>query len=216
MPGKVMVIAGGALIAYTKEQGVALVTAARSSIELYLRNPHFDRKSVKDSLNGFSERYGVFVTLEHHHTNTLRGCIGFLYGAYSVRDSIVDSAIAAAFDDPRFVPISHYELDDIVVEVSILSEPKSLGGTALSRKSNLKIGRDGLIIEYGMYRGLLLPNVALEEHFGKEAFLGAVCEKAGLQTDYWKQPNVKVQRFETQIFKEAEPSGEVDELSYTE
>ena len=73
------------------------------------------------------------------------------------------------------------------------------------------IGRDGLVVEYGLYRGLLLPNVATEQNFSKEEFLEAVCEKAGIPKNYWMQPNVKLYKFETQIFCEEEPNGKIVE-----
>lgn len=200
------------LKAYEIKNGETLVKAARMSIELYLKSKSNAKTLVYEQVSQFKERYGVFVTLEHYPTRTLRGCIGFLYGSGPISKLIVDAAIAAAFEDPRFVPISIHELNEITIEVSILSEQQKLGKDAESRKRNLKIGRDGLIIEYGHYRGLLLPNVATEQNFGKEQFLESVCEKAGLPVEYWRQPNVNVWKFETQIFREKSPDGDVIEV----
>lgn len=196
---------------YTLEQGAELVKAARATIELYIKNPHFDKSIIQRHTKEFDDRYGIFVTLMHYPTNELRGCIGFLYGSSKIGESIVDAAIDAAFEDPRFVSVSIYELNELIIEVNILSELKNLGKTAASRKNNLVIGRDGLVVEYGMYRGLLLPDVATEQNFSKEEFLEAVCEKAGISKDYWMQPNVKLYKFETQIFREEEPNGKIVE-----
>ncbi|EQD66123.1 AMMECR1 domain-containing protein [mine drainage metagenome] len=207
---------GVTLKIYTLREGEALVKAARASIELHIKSPRFDRGIVKNSLSGFKDKYGVFVTLTHHPTGTLRGCIGFLHGAYPLGEAVVEAAIAAATEDPRFVPISHYELEELLIEVSILSEGIPLGKTSASRERAIKIGRDGLVIQYGFYSGLLLPEVAVEEGFNKKEFLAAVCEKAGLPNAYWTQPNVKIYRFETQIFKELEPNGKIEELDYSD
>lgn len=199
---------------YTLREGEELVRAARASIELHLKSPRFDRSIIKEPIKSFTDKYGVFVTLTHYPTDTLRGCIGFLNGAYPVNEAVVEAALAAATEDPRFVQVSHYELDELLIEVSVLSNETQLGKTALSRERGIKIGRDGLIVRYGFYSGLLLPEVAVEERFNKREFLAAVCEKAGLPETYWTQPNVKIYRFETQIFKEEEPNGKVKELDY--
>ncbi len=197
---------------YTLEQGKELVKAARSTIELAARSPRFKRELVRSSLKSFDEKYGVFVTLKHYPTETLRGCIGFPKPVESVRMELVDAAFAAAFEDPRFVPVSHKELDELIVEVSILSEPIAVKSRSPAGLRRLKIGRDGVIIEYGLYSGLLLPEVAVEQKWDKEQLLDGACEKAGLPTGYWKQPNVKLYKFETQVFTEETPSGNVVEL----
>ena len=144
---------------YSAEEGNELVRAARNSIELYLNTRYFDKKIVKKSLERFNEKYGVFVTLEHYPTKELRGCIGFPRAVAQVKESVVEAAIAAAFEDPRFVPVSSAELNELIIEVSILSEPIQVEGNADKRKKSIKVGRDGLIVEYGLYSGLLLPIV---------------------------------------------------------
>lgn len=197
---------------YTLEQGKELVKAARSTIELAARSPRFKRELVRSSLKSFDEKYGVFVTLKHYPTETLRGCIGFPKPVESVRMELVDAAFAAAFEDPRFVPVSHKELDELIVEVSILSEPIAVKSRSPAGLRRLKIGRDGVIIEYGLYSGLLLPEVAVEQKWDREQLLDGACEKAGLPTGYWRQPNVKLYKFETQVFTEETPSGNVVEL----
>ncbi len=199
---------------YSLAQGEKLVKAARLAIEMRIASPHFSRYMLSDYTKGFNEKYGIFVTLEHYPTRTLRGCIGFLYGTSEIGKLVVDAAVAAAFEDPRFVPISAKEIGELTVEVSILSGQEALGKSAQSRKRNLKIGTHGLIIEYGHYRGLLLPNVATEQHFTKEKFLECVCEKAGIPRTYWMQPNVSLYSFESQIFREEAPNGKIVEGSH--
>jgi hypothetical protein len=199
---------------YGENDGAELVRAARNAIELYLISRRFDRNVVKKSVSRFSERHGVFVTLEHYPTKELRGCIGFPRAVAPIGESVVEAAIAAAFEDPRFVPVSHVELDELSIEVSILSEPVPIDGPAKKRKKNIKVGRDGLIVEYGLYSGLLLPIVAVEQKWDEEQFLEEVCVKAGLQSSYWSQPNVKLLKFETQVFREETPKGRVVEVKY--
>ena len=199
---------------YGADDGAELVRAARNSIELYLTMHHFDNSVVTKSTPRFKEKYGIFVTLENYQTGQLRGCIGFPRGGSPIGESVVEAAIAAAFEDPRFVPVSKVELEDLLVSVSILSEPVLIKGGAKERKKAIKVGRDGLIAEYGHYSGLLLPIVAVEQKWDEEQFLNETCIKAGLPANYWSQPNVKLLRFETQLFKEETPGGKVVEVKY--
>ncbi|MEM3227415.1 MAG: TIGR00296 family protein [Candidatus Micrarchaeaceae archaeon] len=195
------------------EDGKSLVSAARNAVELYLKSPHFDKNIVKESIRHIAtDKYGVFVTIEYYPTKTLRGCIGFPRAYGALNNSVVEAALAAAAEDPRFVPVSHRELDELIFEVSILSEPKLIGKSEKARLSGIKVGRDGLMVEYGFYSGLLLPIVAVEEKWNKTKFLEEVCLKAGLPKDYWKQPNVNLYKFETQVFREESPRGAIVEV----
>ena len=194
------------------EDGSRLVSAARSAVELFIRNPHFDKSMVRQHTKGLDYSHGIFVTIEYYPTKTLRGCIGFPRTAGSIGDSVIDAAIAAATEDPRFVPVSHHELGELTFEVSVLSEPIPVKNGEKERLRAVKVGRDGLIIEYGLYSGLLLPIVAVEENWDKKRFLEETCVKAGLPREYWKQPNVNLYRFETQIFREETPNGKIIEV----
>ncbi len=196
------------------EDGNTIVRAARLSIESMFSKGSQAEKELEQMLlhKVFDIKAGVFVTLCHYHTNELRGCIGFTEHSNEIRETIVDAARAAAFEDGRFVPVSKAEIGETIVEVNLLSEAKPLPQTPTGRKNSVKIGKDGLIVEYGIYRGLLLPSVATENGMGKEKFLEAVCEKAGLNKNYWMQKNVNIRKFETQIFKEESPNGKVIEV----
>lgn len=195
-------------------EGKELVKAARASIELYLKNPNFNKELVLNSIKEevLDEMIGTFVTLSHYPTNELRGCIGFPEPIGKLKECVVDAALAAAFDDPRFVPVSHKELDELIIEVSVLSKPLELHGDWRKRRKSIVIGKDGLIAEYGLYKGLLLPDVATEYNFSAEKFLEEVCIKANIPKEYWKQPKVKIYKFETQIFKEETPEGDIIKL----
>ena len=194
------------------EDGTKLVTAARSAVELFIRNPHFNKSMVEQHTKDLKHKYGVFVTIEYYPTKTLRGCIGFPRAIGAIGDTVVDAAIAAATEDPRFVPVSHHELNELTFEVSVLSEPELLSKGERARLAAIKVGRDGLIVEYGLYSGLLLPIVAVEEKWDKKRFLEETCVKAGLPRSYWKQQNVNLYRFETQVFREETPNGRIIEV----
>ncbi|MGC8710386.1 MAG: TIGR00296 family protein [Candidatus Micrarchaeia archaeon] len=197
---------------YKLSEGEKLVKSARNAIELYLRSPKFDRSIIEKSLAEFNDNVGVFVTIEHYPTMSLRGCIGFPRAVGPIKKTLVEAAIAAATEDPRFIPLSHVELDDIIIEVSILTEPVLIGGTPSEIKRQIKIGKDGLIIEYGYESGLLLPIVAVEQKWNEEEFLNNVCIKAGLREDTWKHGNATLYKFSTQVFREESPNGKVIEV----
>ena len=167
---------------------------------------------IEKMLSEFNEKAGVFVTIDHYPTMSLRGCIGYSRAIGPVKRLLVEAAIAAATEDPRFIPLSVGELNDVIIEVSILSEPQQLKGTPEEIKKDIKIGRDGLIIEYGYYSGLLLPIVAVEEKWNVEKFLENVCVKAGLHPNMWKRSDITLYKFQTQVFREEEPHGKIVEI----
>jgi hypothetical protein len=197
---------------YTLEEGKQLVQAARHTIELSLRNPYFKREVVSRLTGGLKERDGVFVTLEHYPTKALRGCIGFPRAVAPIGEAVIDAATAAAFEDPRFVPVSHKELDRLLIEVSVLTAPEEITGAAPTRYKKIKVGRDGLIAKYGLYEGLLLPIVAVEQRWDEKRFLDETCVKAGIPASSWIQPNVKMYTFHTRVFREEEPQGAIIEV----
>jgi len=199
---------------YSLEDGRVLVSAARSAIELCIKSPKFDRSMVEGSIERFTEHSGVFVTLEHYPTMTLRGCIGFPEPSGPLKSLLVEAAIAAATEDPRFMPVSHQELGHLVVEVSILSKPERIiQKSASGRLKEVKVGRDGLVIRYGFKSGLLLPVVPVEQGWNKEEFLGQTCVKAGMPEDAWRRPEIELYKFTAKVFKESEPGGSVEEVA---
>ncbi len=198
---------------YSLHDGETLVRAARSSIELFLNSPRFENTMIERHIERFTEHRGVFVTIEHYPTMSLRGCIGFPRPMGPLKELVVEAAIAAATEDPRFVPLSHHELKESVIEVSVLHQPELVSETTVRGRINaVKVGRDGLIIHYGFKSGLLLPVVPVEEKWGKEEFLRGVCAKAGLNEDSWKKPDISLYKFTAQVFKESEPEGSVKEI----
>ena len=172
---------------YTLDEGRRLVKAARNAIEIFVTTANFRPEAVESTLSGFDSKHGVFVTLYHYPTRTLRGCIGVTEGVKPIKKLIVDAAIAAAAEDPRFIPIMEPELDRLTVEVSILSDAERMRGEGEALKNQIRIGTDGLIIEYGYHRGLLLPIVPVEQKWSAEEFLNNLCEKAGMRPHMWRQ-----------------------------
>jgi uncharacterized protein (TIGR00296 family) len=190
----------------TLEEGRRAVKLARKAIEEYLAN----RKIIKERLEGvFSQKRGVFTTLIKH--GELRGCIGFPYPIKRLDEAIIESAISAAVDDPRFEPVRLREMNEIIVEITILTEPEKINAKPQDLPKFVEIGKHGLLVKKGLFSGLLLPQVAVEFGFDSEEFLSQTCMKAGLPPDCWLT-GAEVYRFEGQIFKEVEPGGDVIEV----
>ncbi len=190
----------------TLEEGTYLVKLAREAIETFVTS----RKRIdipEDIPSKFLKPGLAFVTIEKivGETKTLRGCIGFLKPVASLAQVVIDAAIAAATEDPRFPPLSPKELDSIVIEVSVLSLPKTISDPL----TDIEIGRHGIIISRGLYSGTLLPQVPVEYCWDVETFLGEACLKAGLRPDCWLDPNTVIQVYEAIVFYEKSPRGEI-------
>ena len=186
--------------------GEILVKMARSSVTEYLQN---HTKITDHEFNSkFNVNAGVFVTINKE--GSLRGCIGYPLPIKKLSDGIIDSSISAATKDPRFPEININELNDIVFEVTVLTQPTEINVKQHEDYlSMIKIGRDGLIVENKYGSGLLLPQVPKEFGWNVEQFLSYTSEKAGLDKNAWKNNDTKVSRFEGIIFKEECPNGKV-------
>jgi uncharacterized protein (TIGR00296 family) len=163
------------------------------------------------------EKRGVFVTLSTAGARgeNLRGCIGFPYPVKELGSALPEAAIAAASEDPRFPPVTAEELGGVLVEVSVLSEPKELRAERPQDfPSRIQIGKDGLIVSYTSHSGLLLPQVATDFGLGPLDFLSEACMKAGLLPDSWLTNGVKVQKFQAEVFAEELPHGPIRRLSF--
>lgn len=141
---------------------------------------------------------GAFVTL--NKGQELRGCLGLLTSDSPLPDTIDVMARRAATEDPRFEPVSPDEVDGLTVELSILSPFHKITSAA-----ELTIGRDGLLVQRGSKRGLLLPQVASKYHFSPEEFLEETCLKAGLPRHAWKDEDTNLQAFTAEVIEEDEP-----------
>ena len=194
-------------IQLSDSDGDVLVKTARKAVTEFLSNGN-RMKLEPDLEKKFSFNSGVFVTL--NNPEGLRGCIGFPMPDKKLSRAIVDGAIAAATEDPRFSPVTMKELDNIVFEVTVLTPPVEIDvSDPMEYLSKIKVGRDGLIIRHSFSSGLLLPQVPVEYGWNVEEFLQHTCEKAGLARDTWKNESVKIEKFEGIIFKEETPNGTI-------
>ena len=198
---------------FSLEEGKELIKFARENIEYYLKNGK--RIPLPDKIkNLFSENYGAFVTLNKVNVsgNPLRGCIGFIEPIYPLYDVVHRVSISSALEDPRFPSVTLNEMNEIVIEISILTAPKLIEvNEPRDYLNKIVIGRDGLIAERGGRRGLLLPQVPVDHdrNWDVETFLSHTCNKAWLPEDSWKDKNTKIYSFQAILFEELEPRGEV-------
>jgi uncharacterized protein len=137
---------------------------------------------------------GSFVSLHRH--GELRGCIGHLKTDRAVYLNVMESALAAAFQDPRFAPLEHDELSQVSIEISVLSAL-----TVVKDMQEIETGKHGLTISMGPCRGLLLPQVALRFGWDRIRFLEETCFKAGLPKDSWRKGAV-IEKFSAVVFGE--------------
>ena len=191
----------------SNEDGEILVKTARQVVTEYLKN-RTKIKLEQTFESNFSYNSGVFVTLNNQIG--LRGCVGFALPDKKLYNALVDAAISAATEDPRFPPVTAKELEEITFEVTVLTPPEVIHVSDTKEyPSQIKVGRDGLIVKRGFNSGLLFPQVPVEYRWTEEEFLGYTCEKAGLPKDCWRDKETQVQKFEGVVFKEEMPKGKV-------
>jgi uncharacterized protein (TIGR00296 family) len=193
------------------EEGRFLVRLARNAVKTYLETGKPVEVPENTDAKLF-ERCGIFVTINtlKNREKHLRGCIGYPYPTSPLVEAVIDSAVSAATRDPRFYPLSSTELEDVVFEVSVLTPPEAVEvENPKEYLAKIKVGEDGLIVEKGGYKGLLLPQVPVEWKWCEEEFLCQCCVKAGLPPDSWLTKGVKIYKFQAIIFEEETPQGEV-------
>ena len=188
------------------EDGKILVKMARTVVTEYLTN------NIKILNEDFKEKFsfsaGVFVTI--NDKSGLRGCIGFPFAMKKLSDALTDAAISASTEDPRFSSIRQNELNNLVFEVTVLSDAEEISTSSPEEIiQEVKIGRDGLIIEKDSQSGLLLPQVPVEYNWDVVDFLNHTCHKAGLPNGSWKDKDTKISKFQGIIFREILPNGEI-------
>jgi len=169
-----------------------LLRLARASIKAGLTGeaPSIDIPASKVLIT----RSGAFVTL--HMAGALRGCIGNFTSNKPLYENIAELARSSAFNDPRFNPLRANELPAIDIEISVLSPLREIKDI-----TEIEVGRDGIFIEKGYARGVLLPQVATENNFDRKTFLEHTCMKAGLEPNCWKS-GATISVFEAEIFGE--------------
>jgi AmmeMemoRadiSam system protein A len=169
---------------------------ARNAIRQFLESGN-ELKPPDDAT--FDEFRGVFVSLKMD--GELRGCIGYSEPQAPLGLTIVRCAIHSATQDPRFLPLTAAELDQVRIEISILTPLQKVNDPA-----EILVGTHGIFIAAGLHRGLLLPQVAIEHRWDRETFLRFSCQKAGLYDDAWKSPNTSIYVFSAEVFGEERKS----------
>jgi AmmeMemoRadiSam system protein A len=144
-----------------------------------------------------AEAHGAFVTV--HVAGDLRGCVGSFRPTGSLAETVSRMAVAAASEDPRFLPVRADEISELQVSVSVLAPPYRLDD-----RPSVRVGTHGLIVRRGWHRGALLPKVAVEHGWDAEGFLRHACLKAGLPANAWEDPETEVEVFEAEEFGEGE------------
>ncbi len=140
---------------------------------------------------------GAFVSL--HINGKLRGCIGYIQGIKPLYETVKEMAQSAAFSDPRFPPLSPSELEQIEIEISVLSPLKRIDDI-----NEIEVGTHGILVRRGLYSGLLLPQVATQYGWNREEFLFHTCQKAGLPGNCWKLNDIQIEIFSAVVFSEKE------------
>jgi uncharacterized protein (TIGR00296 family) len=197
--------------AYNLEDGKRLVRVARKTIEGYISSAIFDRAELDKYAFGFEQKHGIFVTIANYPTFEVRGSMGFVLSDLPVSRLIVDAAISAAAFDPRYIKLSKLELEDIVIEICVLSKLTQV------KEKNLELIKkeieesEGFYLEYGFKKSILLPT-SMAFGWSIEDKLRNLCTQAGLIQDFWKQKDVKIFKFEAQAFREIEPNKEIEEI----
>lgn len=186
--------------------GMAAVRLARAEAEAEVRR---ERARGRAAIPGLDGVRGTFVTL--WHDAALRGCVGYPEADEPLH-AVLPMAARGAVRDPRFDPVRPRELEQLRVEVSVLTPPRPLVASPEALPGLVRVGQHGLVVQRGRLRGLLLPQVAMEHGFDAEAFLSACCAKAGLAREAWRRADgLAWSVFQAQVFEESEPRGAVVE-----
>lgn len=174
---------------------IELLSSARESIKHYLK--HGTMPELHSSLPVLQEKRGVFVTITRN--GALRGCIGMHEADKPLYLAVPDRAVAAAFEDPRFMPLQMDELDKIKIKISVyltdVYEAESI--------DDFVMGKHGIILIKGSRAATYLPEVPLEAGWkSKEEEMASLCQKAGLPANGWRE-GAKILLYETQVFDES-------------
>lgn len=179
-----------------KETKKNLIHIARTTINAAVkRTKELNYEKEVAAFPALKEKAGAFVTVEKR--GHLRGCIGYIEAREPLYKTVIMAARSAALNDDRFGPLQPDELNEIELEISVLS--------TFSRVENINdimVGTHGLMIESGFYHGLLLPQVATEYQWDRITFIEQTCHKAGLNKHAWKEKATVIKSFTAIVFNE--------------
>ena len=175
------------------EEQKKLLEIARKTILDALKRGDIDKETA--STEGMGRPCGAFVSL--HKLGQLRGCIGTFSSPRPLVNTVQEMAMSSSQKDPRFPPVQEEEMQDIDIEISVLSPLREIKDV-----NEIEVGKHGIYITKGSNSGVLLPQVATEYGWDRETFLDHTCMKAGLPPGTWKEEGVKIEVFEAQVFGE--------------
>ncbi len=173
---------------YSAEERRLLLALAHEAIRGALSGDAPDPAAPSPHL---AELRGAFTTL--HLGERLRGCVGFVQPLRPLYRTVAETAVAAAFNDPRFDPVSEEDAERLKIEISVLSPLRPI------TLPEIEVGRHGLVVTHRFQRGLLLPQVAEEHGWDRETFLMETCLKAGLAPDAWLH-GATLEAFTAEVF----------------
>ena len=170
-----------------------LLAIARKAVENQVRTgtPYIEPREEM----ALNVRSGCFVSIRQ--AGKLRGCIGNFQSELPLFREVAEMAAASAMKDPRFYPMKEEDLSNFTLEISVLSPLRKIEDIG-----EIEVGRHGIYLEKGFYRGVLLPQVAIEYGWDRETFLSQTCVKAGLPTEAWSSDDTEIYVFSAEIFHE--------------
>lgn len=180
----------GVDLKFTESERELLRRLARNSVERALLGKPEEPLEIPDRLR---QPMGAFVCLKTR--GQLKGCIGYIKPVLPLVDTIKQMSIQAAFHDPRFMPLNEPEWKDTEIEISVLTPMRKIEDI-----EEIEIGVHGLYLERGGHTGLLLPQVAVENHWDRIEFLEYTCLKAGLPKNAWKAKDASISIFSADVF----------------
>lgn len=184
----------------TESEKLVALRLARNAIESELLKTPLGRLDQLPAV--FSESGAVFVTLKTKE-GALRGCIGSLIAHRSLYEDIIENSVSSAFRDPRFPPLNITELPFIKIEISLLHAPsKVVYSSPAELLDKITPFESGLIIKYGDHQATFLPSV-WEEIPQKEEFISRLCQKAGLEANFYKSGKLEVYTYRADKFSES-------------
>ena len=186
----------------TREIRIFLLDRARDTISNHLKGikEKIDHTDDLKKESFVHEKQGCFVTL--HKGGNLRGCIGTIEPVRSLLENVEENAVNAAFQDPRFPPLKPEELDQVEIEISVLTRPEKLEFSDYNDLiSKLKSGVHGVILSKGWHRSTFLPQV-WDQLPDPVTFLEHLCRKGGMAADCWKEGDIQVEVYEVEHFSE--------------
>jgi AmmeMemoRadiSam system protein A len=172
-----------------------LLKLARATLEAYFVNE--ETPACQTPRAALLEQKGAFVSL--HRGSELRGCIGQLSPDRELFKIVQHCVLSAALEDTRFVAVMRDELTDLTIEISVLTPFRRIQSV-----EEIEVGRHGLYIARGGFRGLLLPQVATQYHWDRTKFLEHTCLKSGLPESAWQDPHTIIHTFEAEVFSESQ------------